>query len=376
MRISSFALCLAPFLATITNAYGQDTPTHWNVFVVAGQSPVVGPEGLTYNVTPNVDDQILYYRYPDWEQVPPWDEASTVEYKFTNDSTQAGPEVAFGRWLVHSGWENVVMIKVAQGGHGVESFLRPERRLNFAAGQTNMWERMNRIVDQAMILLRLRGNQATLRGFCYFQGWENIKTDIQTINYGAHLGFLIEDVRALVDNGSAPNMPFIVTVSPNWPDLPLDKEARLAIVQEHQRQVPLGVTHCASVESNNPLGVPNVILDDVHPDPASTERIGRVMAEAFLINFNNQITTNYNITADAEEEYLELSLIRPSWWEESSFTVQTTNDLTDWPSDSSGVTSLNNATNNGNGTLTETYRRYVPIRDTPKAFMRVVLSDP
>lgn len=81
------------------------------------------------------------------------------------------------------------------------------------------------------------------------------------------------------------------------------------------------------------------------------------------------------LVEDTGSSYLEISLTRPKNLQGISYTAQTTTDLNDWPSDSSGIVNATpSPVDNGDGTETLTYRRSQAISESNSAFMRIQLS--
>jgi hypothetical protein len=71
--------------------------------------------------------------------------------------------------------------------------------------------------------------------------------------------------------------------------------------------------------------------------------------------------------------YLEIYFTRPQGLTGISYAAQTTSDLGNWPSDSSGVNAPTLVTN-GDGSETVRYRRSLPLGSAEKAFLRIVVS--
>lgn len=71
--------------------------------------------------------------------------------------------------------------------------------------------------------------------------------------------------------------------------------------------------------------------------------------------------------------YLEIHFTRPQGLTGISYAAQTTSDLGNWPSDSSGVDAPTLVTN-GDGSETVRYRRSLPLGSAEKAFLRIVVS--
>jgi hypothetical protein len=89
---------------------------------------------------------------------------------------------------------------------------------------------------------------------------------------------LIADARARI---GIPDLRWLQVRSPYW-----GASINLAKVRNAQVAVAEADPNAAWVSSDNPLGVPNVFFTDgIHPDLASTERIGYTWAKAWVDAF-------------------------------------------------------------------------------------------
>jgi autotransporter-associated beta strand protein len=112
-------------------------------------------------------------------------------------------------------------------------------------------------------------------------------------------------------------------------------------------------------------------------DTADDDADGVALLEEFAlggdptVNESNLLPT-VTITEDTGSSYLEIILTRPQGLQDITYTPQTTEDLDNWPNDSTGIAEPNpSPTDNGDGTETLVYRRSQAIDSSARAFMRV-----
>jgi hypothetical protein len=108
-----------------------------------------------------------------------------------------------------------------------------------------------------------------------FQGSSDRNSTYST-HYEEHLRRLVADARAELGE----ELRWLQVVSPTW-----NTGEHVLRVQAAQRTVANSLHNMEMVESDNPLGTPIVFSDGTHPDLASTERIGVVMARAWVDSF-------------------------------------------------------------------------------------------
>ncbi len=88
------------------------------------------------------------------------------------------------------------------------------------------------------------------------------------------------------------------------------------------------------------------------------------------------ILPTHALVEDGGSTYLELSVTRPIDIQGITYTPQTTTDLSNWPSDTTGIVNDNpSPVDNGDGTETLTYRRSQSTTATDKAFIRINISE-
>ncbi len=113
-------------------------------------------------------------------------------------------------------------------------------------------------------------------------------------------------------------------------------------------------------------------------DTADTDGdgISQLLEFAFLGDPNESdrsILPGSTLTQENGSTYLEISYTRTSASNGLTYTVKTTTDLTNWPTDSTGVDTPI-VVGNGDGTETWTYRRTLAVSGANMAFMRVDVS--
>lgn len=88
------------------------------------------------------------------------------------------------------------------------------------------------------------------------------------------------------------------------------------------------------------------------------------------------ISPTYALVEDGGSTYLELTITRPIGLINIAYTPQTTTDIKNWLTDSSGILDdTPTPTNNGDGTETLVYRRSAPVSATDEAFIRLEVSE-
>jgi hypothetical protein len=88
------------------------------------------------------------------------------------------------------------------------------------------------------------------------------------------------------------------------------------------------------------------------------------------------ILPTHELVEDGGSIYLEITLTRPKDLQGITYTPQTTTDLSNWPSDSTGIVDdTPTAVDNGDGTETLTYRRSQAVAGADHAFIRIDVSE-
>lgn len=254
------------------------TARDWQVWVCIGQSLMNGPLGETAlysDATP--ESEILEYTW--YLPAEGWQSIRDVR----NVSGRTSPAEVFARKMWEYGERDICIIRTSPNGYSIAAFIEESRRLG-PKKETNsdLWPTWIDEAVQAMDYLRSQGDTATLRGVIMFQGSSDRASGFYQV-YGAQLERLVQDTRDYVD---MPDLRWLQIVSPTWtPGHPAVRQ-----LQNSQRSVAASLPYMASAESDNPLGVPLVFSDGTHPTIDGAERIGVVMADAWVESFPNYTT--------------------------------------------------------------------------------------
>ena len=90
---------------------------------------------------------------------------------------------------------------------------------------------------------------------------------------------------------------------------------------------------------------------------------------------DTNILPTFSLVEDGGSQYLEITVTRPIGLQGIIYTAQTTTDLGDWPTDTSGIDDANpTPIDNGDGTETLVYRRSQAVSATEEAFIRLDVS--
>lgn len=110
-----------------------------------------------------------------------------------------------------------------------------------------------------------------------------------------------------------------------------------------------------------------------------SDRIGQLLEFAFGGDPNandSSILPTFALVNEASEDYLELTITRPTDLQNITYLPQTTSDLSSWPSDSAGIQNASpTPQDNGDGTETLTYRRAQAVDDSSRAFIRIEVQE-
>lgn len=200
-------------------------------------------------------------------------------------SSRFSPANAFARrmYQVH-GLRNIVIAVMAFGGHGITRFLDPSRRLVTPADSgADRYDECIDFIDGVERNLKHGGSDVNFRGFVWWQGSSDGANQSLKDNYQTHLERVVADYRTNTNIGSSDSNWLIARSSQggtnsNWPSTGDER---------HRAQETVGTNdlNAAWTSVDNPLGTTNVFSDGTHPDASSTERIGTVMADAWVSSF-------------------------------------------------------------------------------------------
>ncbi|MDA1264216.1 MAG: sialate O-acetylesterase [Planctomycetota bacterium] len=153
------------------------------------------------------DDVFVWYRAGQREELLAG--PLSVGYAVYGGTHHFGPELEFGHQVGDLFDEPVLLIKTAWGGKSLQRDFRPPS----AVGDTGpYYERMLREYSEALADARerfplLADREPVLKGFVWFQGWNDMVDDEASEAYADNLAHLIRDVRRDL---AAPQLPVVV----------------------------------------------------------------------------------------------------------------------------------------------------------------------
>jgi alpha-galactosidase len=254
MKPKPVLVCVALF-AFVPPLHAQDVPPTVKVFVLAGQSNMVGqaPNALyDHQATdPKTAELFAHLRADD-----KWIVRDDVFIKFLGRHARltlgfgaggrTGPELEFGHVMGEHCKEPVILVKAAWGGHSLyrqfrppaaglppeealrkelqrsqESILKSKAKKKprlptiediknvYGSSYRTMLAEVKQVMDDPGALFApLKGARPVLAGFVWFQGW-NDQYDGADKEYAANMAHLIRDVRKDL---AAPRLPVVIGV--------------------------------------------------------------------------------------------------------------------------------------------------------------------
>ena len=133
----------------------------------------------------------------------------SIGYAVYDDLHHFGPELQIGHRLGDANTAPVLLIKTCWGGKSLHVDFRPPS----AGGETGpYYTQMLKEYREALAAIEtefpdLAGRPTELRGFFWFQGWNDIYTDGAVEAYEQNLAHLIDDLRQELD---APQLPGVI----------------------------------------------------------------------------------------------------------------------------------------------------------------------
>ncbi|MEO0796891.1 MAG: sialate O-acetylesterase [Verrucomicrobiota bacterium] len=255
----------------------------WNVVICMGQSLMNGPSSQSFaNVDRGNDHRLI--ELTNGKQNGVYTFAERMNSTGFPDDYNFGLNVSAGRQLAKLGVSNLVTLKHAVGGHSITAFIPEADRLEpIPGGQFDQSVRAVEGFEDAFKRLGQFGATINLLGFVWFQGSSDRSDANLYNNYEAHLNSLLSHYRTNVSLADA-NTPWLIGRSPNWqaPNVPA---TGLQAVRDAQEAVGAADANAVTVSIDDPLGVAITYSDGTHPEPASSERIGIVLGNAFHSNF-------------------------------------------------------------------------------------------
>lgn len=213
-----------------------------------------------------------------WPQVLPL----TPGKHGANDG-RIGPELTIGSALRdHYAFDPVVLVKVAKGGQSLRTHFRPPSAGSVDGTETG--ELYRAILDEVRAVMAgvgdgielpaLHGLPASLEGFFWFQGWNDLS---EPTGYGELLLQLIADLRTDLD---VPELPAVIAATGNG-----YSGAREILVEE-QRNAAEATAHAAFVPTRSYLrhaiDSPNDALHHWHDNAVTYMELGEAMGQAMI----------------------------------------------------------------------------------------------
>jgi hypothetical protein len=212
---------------------------------------------------------------------------------------QYGPELLFGHAMANAISDDIILVKVAEGGSDLHEMWRSpsmEARLGKAAGVESLYPELIKHATDVMnnpgtYFPKYAGKNVTIEvaGFVWFQGFNDQLDATKASGYEQNLTDLIKDIRT---DMNAPNMS-------------------VAIGQSHTDGSPDGLNvmdgqaNAADADSNADWVVTNDLANYYHFDPAAMvvigSRLGGAMAGLISTSGSGSGTGGCNTTIQAED---------------------------------------------------------------------------
>jgi len=236
---------ITALLVFASRALAADSAKPLVVFILAGQSNMEGKakvELLEYQIKQPENRRIFGHFQRDGK----WVEREDVWIKFLDRKGNLtvgfgspkciGPELEFGHVVGDHYEQQVLLIKTAWGGRSVyrdfrppsaglpaeavlEKMLAAQKKKNpaatlddvkatFGATYRDMIKEVrSTLADLKSVFPAYQKQGYEIRGFIWFQGWNDMIDDAATAEYAVNLGHLINDVRKDFDSA---NLPFVI----------------------------------------------------------------------------------------------------------------------------------------------------------------------
>lgn len=201
IKHSFFALGLV--VAIPLSAQGQINPKSIKLFILAGQSNMVGTASNLTDLPPEMrveQNQVLWYNSNNqWVNLlPPTEPLPSTSNMLNN--VGFGPEISLGLAISKSLNETIALVKYAVNGSNLDTDWNP-RVAN------SHYRKMLDRVDRAIASLEAEGYQVKVVGFFWMQGESDAKNNVNYAkNYQQNLINFIEQIRV---DFYDPKLPFI-----------------------------------------------------------------------------------------------------------------------------------------------------------------------
>ena len=145
-----------------------------------------------------------------------WSGPLTIGYGFDNDQMSYGPELMFGHYLSSFSEDDIVLLKVAEGGTNLHVQWRSpsmEARLGPGDEPSNyplLIQHLNEVrADIGSILPKYAGQavETEVAGFVWFQGWNDAVNSEYASGYEQNLADLVTDLR---NDLGMPELPVVI----------------------------------------------------------------------------------------------------------------------------------------------------------------------
>ena len=198
---------------------------------------------------------------------------------FGSKSQTYGPELMFGHYMGDAINDDVLLLKVVQGGTDIRNDWKTPCSIrntgneltNEELAQESLYDALIEKATQiqnsetaAELFPEYQGKQIEIAGFVWFQGWNDGLNDLNRDNYETNMKCLVEDIRKDLNQ---PNLPIVIAQSH---------------VGEPDNLVQVGQANTAEQTANVNLSITDDLSGYYHFDSAAQLVIGKRMAQAML----------------------------------------------------------------------------------------------
>ncbi len=240
-------------------------PTHYNLYILSGQSNASGRANFAGNVPASEADASVIYYY-DTDTTGSFSDIKQSGGYTTLGPTSNdvfGPEIGIGRTLVEFNESNPGIIKFTRGGTNLDEDWDPD-----ATSGHMLYSELLSQIDEATSLLTNAGHSYTLKGLFWAQGASDA-TEARTAVYEANLTEFIARLRA--DLGIA-DLPVIIARTSEKDGYPYRE-----VIQAAQMSVADADSHADWVNASDLSR-----FDGSHYDAPSLLIFGERLAKSFL----------------------------------------------------------------------------------------------
>lgn len=257
-------------------------PRSVSVFLAMGQSLMRGRSTDSTSLCTSAANDWRFHEHHPWAD--DGEVLSAADWRRLPGTRGAGPTLAFMRQFYGATGKIPLVIKCGYDSHGITRFLPPELRLSEPLDDgSDKYIEVPEYSNGAIGGLRAGGYEVVFEGFLWWQGSADGASAELKANYAQHLRNVLAYYRSQVAGATA-TTPWLIVRSPqgginsNWP---------AGGDERHRAQETVGDDdpYSSWVSSDYPLGTENTFIDGTHPDSASAERIGVVMATEWLAHY-------------------------------------------------------------------------------------------